>query len=207
MRAGSGARGVALLLVSGLAATAVLHAESLYVIEQLVVGVSSTADAGGERVATLRSGDRVEALEHAGDEVRVRLANGLEGWVRAAYLSADEPLRVRLAQRDAEVARLNDELSAVKTQLHPAAAPAAAGAVVSTAGSGATASPATARQAAADPAAPAPGALFSAGEERARPSWPWMLAAAVIAFGAGFGLGALALDRHIRRKYGGLRIY
>ena len=207
MRAGSGARGVALLLVSGLTATAVLHAESLYVIEQLVVGVSSTADAGGERVATLRSGDRVEALEHAGDEVRVRLANGLEGWVRAAYLSADEPLRVRLAQRDAEVARLNDELSAVKTQLHPAAAPAAAGAAVSTAGGGVTASPATPPQAAEDPAAPAPGALFSAGGERARPSWPWMLAAAVIAFGAGAGIGALTLDRHIRRKYGGLRIY
>ena len=207
MRAGSAARGVALLLVSGLAVTAALHAESLYVIEQLVVGVSSSADAGGERVATLRSGDRVEALERAGDEVHVRLANGLEGWVRAAYLSADEPLRVRLAQRDAEVARLNDELSALKTQLHPAAASAAAGAAVTTAGGGVAASPATQRQAAEDTAAPAPGALFSAGEERARPSWPWMLAAAVIAFGAGFGLGALALDRHIRRKYGGLRIY
>ena len=207
MHVGSAARGVALLLVSGLAVPAVLHAESLYVIEQLVVGVSGSADAGGERVATLRSGDRVEALERAGDEVHVRLANGLEGWVRAAYLSADEPLRVRLAQRDAEVARLNDELSALKTQLHPAAAPAAAGAAVSTAGGGVTASPATPRQAAEDPAAPAPGALFSAGEERARPSWPWILAAAVIAFGAGFGLGALALDRHIRRKYGGLRIY
>lgn len=207
MRVGSAGRGVAFLLVSGLAVTAVLHAESLYVIEQLVVGVSSTADAGGERVATLRSGDRVEALERAGDEVHVRLANGREGWVRASYLSADEPLRVRLAQRDAEVARLNDAVSALETQLHSAAAPAAAGAAASAAGGGVTAFPATPRPAAEDSAASAPAALFSAGEERARPSWPWMLAAAVIAFGAGFGLGALTLDRHIRRKYGGLRIY
>ena len=209
MRAGSARRGVALLLVSGLAVTAVLHAESLYVIEQLVVGVSSTADAGSERVATLKSGDRVEVLERTGDEVHVRLGNGLEGWVRASYLSADEPLRVRLAQRDAEVARLNDEVSALRTQLHAAAAPAAAGAAGSNAGGSVTASPApaTPRPAAEDPAAAASAALFSAGEERARPSWPWMLAAAVIAFGAGFGLGALALDRHIRRKYGGLRIY
>jgi hypothetical protein len=207
MRVSSAGRGVAVLLVSGLAVTAVLHAESLYVIEQLVVGVSSTADAGSERVATLRSGDRVEALERAGDEVHVRLANGREGWVRASYLSADEPLRVRLAQRDAEVARLNDEVSALETQLHTDAAPAAAGVAASPAGGGVTASPAAPRPAAEDPAAPAPGALFSAGEERARPSWPWMLAAAVTAFGAGFGLGALALDRHIRRKYGGLRIY
>jgi hypothetical protein len=207
MRVGSAGRGVAVLLVSGLAVSAVLHAESLYVIEQLVVGVSSTADAGGERVATLRSGDRVEALERAGDEVHVRLANGREGWVRASYLSADEPLRVRLAQRDAEVARLNDEVSALETQLHSAAAPAAAGAAASAAGAGVTASPATPRPAAEDPAAPAPGALFSAREERARPSWPWTLAAAVITFGAGFAIGALALDRHIRRKYGGVRIY
>jgi hypothetical protein len=198
---------VALLLVSGLAVTAALHAEPLYVIEQLVVGVSSTADAGGERVATLRSGDRVEALERAGDEVHVRLANGHEGWVRASYLSADEPLRVRLAQRDAEVARLNDEVRALETQLHSAAAPAAAGAAAGAAGGGVTASSATPRPVAEDSAAAVPGALFSGGEERARPSWPWMLAAAVIAFGAGFGLGALTLDRHIRRKYGGLRIY
>jgi hypothetical protein len=181
----------------------VVHAESLYVIEQLVVGVNSTADASGERVATLRSGDRVEALERAGDEVHVRLANGREGWVRASYLSADEPLRVRLAQRDAELARLNDEVSALKTQVHSAAAPAAA----SAAGGGVTDPPATPRPAAEDPAAPAPGALFSAGEERARPSWPWMLAAALTAFGVGLAVGALALDRHIRRKYGGLRIY
>ena len=206
MRVGSAGRAVAVLLVSGLAVTAVLHAESLYVIEQLVVGVSSTPDASGEHVATLRSGDRVEVLERAGDEVHVRLANGREGWVRASYLSAEEPLRVRLAQRDAEVARLNDEVSALKAQLHPAAPAGAAGAAVSAAGGGATAPPATPRPAE-DPAAPAPGALFGAGEERARPSWPWTLAAALIAFGAGFGLGALMLDRHIRRKYGGLRIY
>ena len=89
MRVGSG-RGVAVLLVSGLAVTAVLHAESLYVIEQLVVDVSSTPDAGGERVATLRSGDRVEALERAGDEMHVRLANGREGWLRESTWAKGE---------------------------------------------------------------------------------------------------------------------
>jgi len=202
MRVRSAGRGLAALLAAGLAAPALLHAEPLYVIEQLVVGVSSSPDADGERVATLKSGDRVEALERAGDGVHVRLANGREGWVRASYLTADEPLRVRLAQRDAEVARLGDEVNALKTQLR--SAPAAGAAPV--AASVPTAAPSP-RPATEDPVAASPGALFSSGEERARPAWPWTLAAAVIAFGAGFGLGALALDRHIRRKYGGLRLY
>ena len=202
MRVRSARRGLAALLAAWLAAPALLHAEPLYVVEQLVVGVSSSPDADGERVATLKSGDRVEALERAADEVHVRLANGREGWVRASYLSADEPLRVRLAQRDTEVARLGDEVNALKTQLR--AAPAAGAAPVA---ASVPAPAPTPRPASEDPVAAAPGALFSSGEERAHPAWPWALAAAVIAFGAGFGLGALVLDRHIRRKYGGLRIY
>jgi hypothetical protein len=183
-----------------------LRADSLYVIEQLVVAVSSAPDASGEHVATLHSGDRVEVLERAGDHVHVRLANGREGWVRASYLSAEEPLRVRLAQRDADVARLNDELSALKAQLHAspnsAATPGAAVAGTSTVPGAAAAPPA-----AQDPGgAPAP-ALFDSGEEHPRMLWPWALGTGVAGFAIGLGLGMLLLDRHIRRKYGGLRIY
>ena len=181
-----------------------LRAEPNYVIEQLVVAVSSAPDASGEHVATLHSGDRVEVLEREGEHAHVRLANGREGWVRASYLSAEEPLRVRLAQRDAEVARLNDELSALKTQQHanPAATPPSAVAGASAAPGAAAAPPA-----AEDPGgAPAP-TLFGSGEEHPRMLWPWTLATGLVGFGLGLGLGALLLDRHIRRKYGGLRIY
>jgi hypothetical protein len=34
-----------------------------------------------------------------------------------------------------------------------------------------------------------------------------VLGAAGLGLGAGFALGLVVLDRHIRRKYGGLRIY
>jgi hypothetical protein len=192
------------LLVAALAFPVTLRAETLYVIEQLVVAVNSAPDASGERVATLKSGDRVEVLERAGEQVQVRLASGREGWVRASYLSADEPLRVRLAQRDAEIARLNDEVGRLKGQRSDGPAPGAAAA----ADAARAAPPAGAATAPVeDPAAPPPGALFSIGEERSRPVWPWMIAAALIGFGVGFGLGALVLDLYIRRKYGGLRIY
>src|SRR5215469_12495225 len=156
--------------LTGLTVCAPLHAESLYVIEQLVVGVSSAPDASGERVATLKSGDRVEVIERAGDQVHVSLPGGREGWVRASYLSAEEPLRVRLAQREAEVARLGDEVSRLRAQLHAGPAP--------TAPPPASAASASAAPVASAPAVPAPdaapgdpgitqaGALFSGGEER-----------------------------------------
>jgi hypothetical protein len=40
-----------------------------------------------------------------------------------------------------------------------------------------------------------------------RPTWIVALIAAVIALGVGFALGWRMLDRRIRAKYGGLRIY
>lgn len=189
------------VLVAGLTAAAALRAEPLYVIEQLVVGVSSAPDASGERVATLKSGERVEVIERSGEQVHVQLAGGRDGWVRASYLTAEEPLRTRLAQRDAEVARLGDEVKRLESQLRTNAVP-----VTPTRALPAAAVPASAGAVAEDPALPGH-ALFGAGEERPRPLWPWTIAAALIAFGGGFGLGAVTLDWHIRRKYGGLRIY
>jgi len=208
-------------------ATSTARAEPLYVIEQLVVSVSSAPDATGERIATLKSGDQVEVIERAGDQVHVRLVSGKDGWVRASYLSADEPLRVRLAQRDAEVAQLKAQVERLQSDMHarpPAAGPSAtaAGSGTTAAGSGTTA----AGSGAATPArAPAPvatststgnaedqippaGAMFpQAPETRPREVWPWTLAAALLGLAVGFATGLLVLDRYIRRKYGGLRIY
>jgi hypothetical protein len=41
----------------------------------------------------------------------------------------------------------------------------------------------------------------------ARPVWHWALGSFLVALGLGFLLGWQMLDRRIRRKYGGLRIY
>jgi hypothetical protein len=59
------------------------------------------------------------------------------------------------------------------------------------------------RAAAALPAVEESGALPAP----ARGAWEWLLAAALLALVAGFVLGWRVLDRRIRRKYGGLRIY
>ena len=191
-------RAVAGLLVAGVLASTALHAEGLYVIEQLVVSVNSAPGGAGERITSLHSGERVEAIERVGEEVHVRLAGGRDGWIRASYLSADEPLRPQLAARSAEVARLRQQVDALQAQL--LAARSTASATAPPAALAATLAPAD------DPPA-ARGGLFTVSQTPARPGWIWVWVSALVCLGAGFALGWRALDKRIRAKYGGLRIY
>ena len=57
-----------------------------------------------------------------------------------------------------------------------------------------------------DPPA-AHGGLFAVSQTPARPGWIWVWLSALVCLGAGFALGWRALDKRIRAKYGGLRIY
>ena len=200
-------RAVAGALCCALAAASVARAETLYVVEQLVVNVNSAPDASGERIATVKSGERMEVIEHVRDEVHVQLPNGKDGWIRASYLSADEPLKPRLAASTAEVARLKEELSRVQAQLagpHTAPAPVSAPAPASVP----AAPPAAPAAAPAEEARSSERPLFAPDTEAPPPRvWPWAIGSALLGLAVGFGLGALVLDRHIRRKYGGLRIY
>src|SRR6185369_16136659 len=86
-----------------LLATRVSHADTTYVIEQLVVGVTATTDAESERIGQVKSGDKLEVLEREGDETHVKLSNGKDGWLKSSYLTSDPPLQTRLNERSAEV--------------------------------------------------------------------------------------------------------
>ncbi len=186
----------ALLVACGLSATTA-RAEGLYVIEQLVVSLNSAPGGAGDRIASLHSGERVEVIERAGEEVHVRLAGGKDGWLRSAYLSADEPLRLQLAARSAEVAQLKEHLDGLQAQLLAARAAAPADAPGSMASA--------VRAPADDP--PAAHGLFNVPDAQQRPGWVWVWVSALAGLGAGFALGWRVLDRRIRAKYGGLRIY
>ena len=227
----------ALLLLPALAVAPAIHAETLYVVEQLVVNVNSAPDASGERVANIKSGDAVEVLDRQGDQIHVHLANGTEGWVRKSYLSADEPLHVRLTERTAEVEKLKQDVTRLEGELAAAKAgagararqgaqtntaagspvagaiaaptPAATAHVTAAASSPPSSAPAsTADQpAAAEQPAHEPPYFMTPPDSPARPVWHWALGSFVVALGLGFLLGWQVLDRRIRRKYGGLRIY
>lgn len=211
----------ALLLVPVILGAPILHAEALYVIEQVVVNVNSAPDATGTRVTTIKSGDTVEVLDRQGDQIHVHLANGTEGWVRKSYLSEKEPLQHQLNERNAEVeklrqdvAKLQSEITAAKAgpapmtpaaQAHSRPVPAATTQTPTPTPTADTARPSD-DPTAADPAHEPP-YFMTPPEAPARPVWHWALGSFVVALGLGFVLGWQVLDRRIRRKYGGLRIY
>lgn len=181
-----------------LAATSMVHAETLYVIETVVVNVNSAPDATGERVGTIKSGDAVEVIERQNDQIHVHLANGTEGWVRKSYLAMEEPLQKRLAERTAETDRLKQDVARLEGQL--AAAKAAPE-------SRAAATAPDTRPAPAEPGAHEPPYFMTPPDAPAHPVWHWAVGSFVVALGLGFVLGWKTLDGRIRRKYGGLRIY
>ncbi len=193
------------LLLPALAAASAIHAETLYVIEQLVVNVNSAPDATGERIANIKSGDAVEVLGRQGEQIHVRLASGTEGWVRKSYLSADEPANVRLGERTAEVAklkqdvtRLEGELAAAQGTAHGkpggaatstgAGAPAKLPATPAPAAAAGTATTLASAAGAAEQPAHEPPYFMTPPDSPARPVWHWALGSFVVALGLGFAL-------------------
>jgi len=216
-------------LISVCAAPA-LRAEPLYVIEQLVVSVNTEPDGSGDRVGQIKSGDQVEVLERQGEQAHIQFGSGQEGWVKASYLSNDPPVRIQLDQRKEEVEKLKKEKTQLETELASAksaaaSAQASAQAALKAAHTAQTSKAAptpvpapvaaapepTVTPAAAPAPDPAPQSAPPLFEEKpmmpSRPSWLLASGSAGIALVAGFVLGWRMLDRKIRAKYGGLRIY
>jgi TolA-binding protein len=208
-------------------AAATARAEPIYVIEQLVVSVTSEPGADSERIGQVKSGDRLELLEREGDEAHVRLPSGKEGWLKASYLSNEEPLQHRLTERTAEVeqlkqeaqtqkqegeklkrdiGRLESDLAAARVAHNAASAPAptpppAANTPTQTV-------PPAVTETVSGSSAPIRETVFLRSPERSgQTPWPWVLGTSAVMLLAGFVLGWKTLDRRIRQKYGGLRIY
>jgi hypothetical protein len=196
----------------------------IYVIEQLVVSVANAPGPEGERIGQVKSGDKLELIEREGEEAHVRLPNGKEGWIKSSYLSAEEPLQHRLTERTAElvklkqegeklkqdVSRLESELAAARVAHNagPAPAPTAAPTAPAAANSPTETMPSAVADASSGGSTPIRETLFLRSPERpGHTAWPLVLGSSFVMLLAGFLLGWKTLDRRIRHKYGGLRIY
>lgn len=86
-------------------------AETLYVTDQVTVGLRADAASDAPVLATVSTGAALEVLERSGTSVRVRNANGVEGWIESSALATQPPAAQRLKALRAEFDRTRAQLA------------------------------------------------------------------------------------------------
>jgi SH3 domain protein len=173
---------------------------TVYVTDELRLGLYDGEQTTGRPFQTLLSGAKLEVLERALMTVRVRTEDGVEGWVKTAYLVDTEPARRRLEALERDTAKLSGQLDSIrgadvaKTERIESLEADLAAARQST-----TDMPELQRR-----NAELNSALNATGTNV---SVRWLLLAAIAAFAAGCLAGYQWLDRRVRRQFSGLKVY
>ena len=187
-----------------LCAAAAARAETLYVTDILRLGLHHAPDTSDEPFQNLVSGAPLEVLEKTPNYDHVRTADGQDGWVKSAYLVADKPAQLRVAELEAELTRLRNEFAEARSAR-----------LVAEEEAGRLNKQISASSDSKDALQDTLSRLkqqnqsYEARLESLRGSLPlaWVGAALAVALVAGFLGGLWWLDALIRRRHGGFRIY
>ena len=193
---------LAMVILTMLPLTAV--ADTAYVTDNLRLGLHQSENTSDRAFRMLDSGQALEVLYRDGNYANVQLPDGMQGFVKAAYLVREKPARLIVAETIAERDALRAELDETKESL---AEPAAAIAALESQRDELSASleGAQSQIAGLQQQNDSLGGL----QERYRGSLPlsWVLAALAVVLVAGFLLGNWWVDHRIRKRHGGIRIY
>lgn len=179
-------------------------AETMYVTDNLRLGLHQAEDTSGRAFRMLESGQELDVVTRNRNYANVRLPDGTQGYVKVAYLVSDKPAKLIVAETMAERDALAAELEETKL---------------------AFAGPAETIQALKDDAASLTAQLDSAKgqiaeltaenagiqrlKEQYKGSLPltWVAAAIGVCLIGGFLAGLWWVDRSNRKRHGGIRIY
>lgn len=100
------------IIILGLMQTISLpvKAESAYVSDRMFLGIYAQPNTEGAAIQTLGSGIEVEILETLDGFVKVRTAEGTEGWTRSRFISPEKPATLQLKELQAENKQLQAQL-------------------------------------------------------------------------------------------------
>ncbi len=110
----------ALILISLLPFVAM--AETAYVTDNLRLGLHQAPDTSDRAFRTLDSGQSLEIISRDRYYANIRLPDGVEGYVKAAYLVFEKPAKLIVTETLGENENLKQELESIKSAF---AAPAA----------------------------------------------------------------------------------
>ena len=179
-------------------------AETAYVTDNLRLGLHQATDTSDRAFRTLESGQELEIISRDRNYASIRLPDGVQGYVKAAYLVSEKPARLIVAQAQSANEKLQQELESIKAAF---AAPAAT--------IDALEQQITEKNAALDNSVARVAELTTANEDYAdrysqyKYSLPfrWVGGAMFVCLLAGFLLGLWWIDYQSRKRHGGVRIY
>lgn len=179
-------------------------ADTAYVTDNLRLGLYEAEDTSGRAFRMLDSGQAMEILSRDRNYANVRLPDGAEGWVKAAYLVADKPAKLIVAETMAERDALSAELEETKRAF---AGPAATIEGLKNDAASLTEQLSGAQSRISD--LEAENASIQGLKERYKGSMPlsWVGVATLVCLIIGLLLGLWWSDRRSRMRHGGIRIY
>ena len=179
-------------------------AETAYVTDNLRLGLHQASDTSDRAFRTLDSGQTLDIISRDRNYANVRLPDGVEGYVKAAYLVFDKPAKLIVAETAAANEALQKELQETKAAFAaPAETIAALEAELAERSEAATASAARVE------ALSAQVDDFRGRQDAFKYSMhiKWVGGAMFVCLLAGFLGGLWWVDRSSRKRHGGIRIY
>lgn len=191
--------GCAVLLAPFLAA-----AETGYVTDRLVLGLHQSPDTSDRAFRSLESGQEFEVLSRDRLYAHIQLPDGVQGYVKAAYIVYDKPAKLIVQETEARAQRLADELAEAREAF---AEPAAAIEALRAESTSLEAELADTKARAAE--LEEQNERFRGRAAQYQYSLPlsWVLGAIVICLVGGFLAGLKWIDHTSRKRHGGIRIY
>ena len=179
-------------------------AETGYVTDNLQLRMYATADLSGDRIDTLESGQQFEVMSRNAQSAYIELPDGRQGYIRAAYIVFEPPAKLIVAQSQARIEELTQELADLRASF---AEPAAAIESLQAEKVRLEAELAAATDRA-DELEESNDSLMSQAESYAHSlPYRWVGGALLIVLIVGIILGLWWTDRQSRRRHGGIRVH
>lgn len=197
-------RGLTITAILFVCAAAQAQQSTVYVTDVLRLGLHNAADTSDRAFRSLESGQQMLVIERNRSFARVRLPDGTEGYVKAAYLVDDKPARLIVDEIRAEAQAAQQALADLRAE-YSGSATRIANLETSLEQTRLELQEVSAKY---DEARE-----INAGyEQKMRVygfslPWPIALGAMLISLVLGFAAGFWWIDSRSRRRHGGFRIY
>ncbi|MFQ5547929.1 MAG: TIGR04211 family SH3 domain-containing protein [Woeseia sp.] len=193
---------IGLIVLTAMPAAAL--AETAYVTDNLRLGLHRVEDTSDRAFRTLESGQQLEILSRNRNYAHVQLPDGVQGYLKAAYLVFEKPAKLIVTETLAENERLAREVEDTKQAF---AGPAARITALE--------SDLAKRQTTLDATRDRVEKLTQENERFRRRQaslqfsmpFPWVAGALGVCLLAGFLFGLWLVDYRSRKRHGGIRIY